>query len=201
MAPYLNAKLLGSCALAVAMATASPVVSQEFGNWDTDDEAGISQPEWNSGLDQNGLYDDLDTDNDSQLSEDEFNAGASDAFESDPGSRQQATIGDGSAYDRWDTDGDGHLSENEFRAGTYQSFDGNGDGLIDNREFPRFGAGGGSGAGLDVPSLQGERGGGGVGGGSDIGGATDFGGDNDTGVGSGHGGATGGGGTSIGGGI
>lgn len=181
MARNLDAKLLGSCALAVAMAVASPVLAQEFGNWDTDDEEGISQPEWNSGLDQNGIYDDLDTDSDSQLSEDEFNAGASDAFQFDPGSGQQATIDDGSAYDRWDADGDGQLSENEFRAGSYQSFDGNADGLIDNREFPRFGAGGGTGSGLDVPSLQGERGGGGVGGDSDIGGATGLGGDSATG--------------------
>lgn len=154
---YLRALLVGAAAGAL-LAAASPAPAQQLGNWDSDDDLGISQPEWDSGVDENGIFDRMDRDNSGDLSEDELNAGVSDAFLFEPG--LSGSFGQESAYQRWDADDDGSISENEFRAGSYQSFDTNRDGLLDDNEFPRLRQ---LGAGRDYPSLQGPRGGGGVG--------------------------------------
>lgn len=158
--------LLAGCAVVALAASATPAAAQDAASWDTDAEQGISQAEWQSGLQRDGIYDRLDTDSNGEISEQEFNAGVSYAYDYDPNAVLNLPADSDDLYDRWDRDGDGVLSESEFGAGSYAAFDSNADGRIDVPEFPRLGN---QGAGRDVPSLQGQRGGGGVGGTGNVG--------------------------------
>lgn len=181
--------LLAGCAAGALAAGAAPAVAQDASSWNTDGKAGISQPEWQAGLERNGTFDRLDSDGNGAISESEFEAGVSDSYDYDPGAEMNLSADSDTLYERWDSDGDGTLSKDEFGTGSYAAIDTNSDGRIDPPEFPRLGT---QGAGRNVPSLQGQRGGGGVGGSGDVGVDTDIGGGvgNDPGV-------RGGGGVSI----
>lgn len=74
-------KILGVGTLGALMAFAAPVVADVFDDWDTDNEAGISDDEWDAGFGENGIFDTWDADADGTLTEDEFNTGVYDAYD------------------------------------------------------------------------------------------------------------------------
>ncbi len=69
--------------VAASLITAAPANAQEFGEWDADDNAGLSAEEFNAGFGENGVYDEWDTDDDGALSEEEFNNGVFGGYDDD----------------------------------------------------------------------------------------------------------------------
>ena len=80
---------------AAALLTASPLVAQEFSEWDEDGDAAVSEEEFGTGFGEAGVYDSWDEDGDGALSEEEFNTGVFDGYDSDDsGAIEEPEFGD-----------------------------------------------------------------------------------------------------------
>lgn len=90
-------KLIGSAALAATMAAGTVAYAEDNGwaDWDADQSGDISQDEWDTGFEDEGLYSDWDADGDGALNEDEFGTGI---------------------FNTYDRDGDGVWNEEEYNA-------------------------------------------------------------------------------------
>lgn len=88
-------KLLGSIALATAMAGGTVAYAEENGwsNWDTDGSGDLSSEEWDAGFNDEGVYSEWDENGDGALTEQEFGEGV---------------------FNSYDKDGDGTWNEEEY---------------------------------------------------------------------------------------
>jgi Ca2+-binding EF-hand superfamily protein len=72
---------------------------REYGNnfqaWDMNEDSTLDSNEFNTGVEQKGIFNDWDADGDTRYSREEVNNGM---------------------FDRWDTDRDGYLNNNEYSA-------------------------------------------------------------------------------------
>ena len=88
-------KMLLSSAAVGALVASAPAIAADYNEWNTDNEAGITEEEWGAGFDETGAFDEWDEDDDGFLDEDEFTAGV---------------------FGGYDEDDDGILTEEEFGA-------------------------------------------------------------------------------------
>lgn len=123
---------LGVCALALSLFSA-PAAALQFGDWDTDNEAGLTSDEYRAGFEATGTFDDWDANDDDMLSREELDQGI--------GENEQAfsaRFGSDPIAD-WDADGDEALSEDEFYEGTYSVYDADDNDVIEEPEFGDLG--------------------------------------------------------------
>lgn len=128
-----------------ALALAAPAAAANMTDWDANSDAGLSNQEFRSGFESNGVFNRWDADNDGVLTENEFDSGLGDktaAF----GER----FGDGDVYSEWDADSDGSLTDDEFYEGVYAGYDDDEDNIIEEPEFGDVGDDIGDGGLFDV---------------------------------------------------
>jgi hypothetical protein len=129
---HLTAKLAGT-AMAVMLA-ASPAIAVEFGDWNTNSDAGLDTSEFRAGFQSSGAFGQWDTDGDGSLSQSEFDAVRS--------SNQEAftsRYGNDNPFAEWDANNDEALNEDEFYNSLYSGYDDDDDNVITQAEFDDVG--------------------------------------------------------------
>lgn len=142
---HLSARV-GAVALSLAL-FATPALAVDYGvwdSWDTVDPLGIDYNEYESGLDEVGVFDEWDADNDGFLAEKEFNDGVGDNDDV-----WDSRFG-GNAFFDWDADDDNRLSKDEFYENSYAVYDADDDNVIEEPEFGDLGDDAGDGGLFDV---------------------------------------------------
>ena len=87
-------KLAGISAVALSL-VATPLAAQDVGEWDTDDDSILSEEEFGTGFESEGVFGGWDEDGDGALSEDEFNAGVFGGYDADDsGAIEEPEFGD-----------------------------------------------------------------------------------------------------------
>lgn len=88
-------KNISGALLAISMVGIGGAIAQEenYSNWNTDGNEGLSYEEWDSGFDDEGIFDSWDSDGNGTLTEEEYNRGV---------------------YDSYDANNDGMIDEEEF---------------------------------------------------------------------------------------
>nr|WP_297457765.1 hypothetical protein [uncultured Halomonas sp.] len=86
---------IGGLVLAFSLVGAGSALAQEqnYSDWDTDGNDGISYEEWNAGFDHESVFEEWDADGNGTLDNDEYGQGV---------------------YDAYDDNGDGVIDEPEF---------------------------------------------------------------------------------------
>ncbi|MFC4171216.1 hypothetical protein ACFOYU_03945 [Microvirga sp. GCM10011540] len=134
---------LGVCAFGL-MLIAAPANAAEFGEWDANADARLTNEEFRTNFEQAGIFNDWDQNNDLGLSEREFEAGIG-----DDATAFNTRFGE-DAFNEWDVNNDNLLSNNELYDGVYASYDSNGDKVIQEPEFGDIGDDMGDGGLWDV---------------------------------------------------
>lgn len=123
---------------------AAPVMAAEYGDWDSDGTAGISDTEFRTGFNENKAFDTWDADDSGTLTETEFKEGL--------GDKDQAfneRYGDG-WFGEWDANSDSAIGEDEYYDGLYSSYDADNNNVIEEPEFGDLGDDMGDGGWFDV---------------------------------------------------
>lgn len=119
-----------SLGLVAAPATAAThTISNDFGTWDANGDAGIDNQEFCTGFQNAGIYENWDTDADGALSQTEYDAGLGEndaAFEERFGA---------DVFNTWDADNSGALSEQEYCNAAYAGYDADESNVIEEPEF------------------------------------------------------------------
>lgn len=95
-----------------------------FSQWDMDQQQGLNQDEFTTGLQDQGTFGDWDADGDGMIDQQDFQNAFGDADWYDEG-----------LFNEWDMDGDGNLMEEEVSQGLFEEWDENGDGVLTQDEF------------------------------------------------------------------
>lgn len=138
-----NISRIGIYAFGLVLA-AAPVSAAEFGIWDTNRDAGLTNDEFRSGFEKTGVFNEWDADKNLALTESEFDMGLGDnatAF--------NTRFGD-DAFNDWDVNNDNSLTDGEFYDGVYASYDNDGNKIIEEPEFGDVGDDMGDGGFWDV---------------------------------------------------
>ena len=121
-----------------------------FGDWDTDGDQMVTRKEFQQGVTDQGVYDDLDTDNDNQVSEDELKNWVFGVWDADNDGNlteeeyeertEQFDEYEWGEFDEWNTDGDALLTDTEFMTGEagsdlFDEWDADDTNFIDDNEF------------------------------------------------------------------
>ncbi|MCB8838533.1 hypothetical protein [Aurantimonas sp. VKM B-3413] len=88
-------KLTAAAAFAVSLTAGAAFAQNAYSDWNTDNDAGVSQEEFNTAFDKGGVYDSWDTDDDGVLSKSEFDTGVYGAYDrDDSGAIEEPEFGD-----------------------------------------------------------------------------------------------------------
>lgn len=127
---------------------ALPAAAAEFGEWNTDGDAGLTRNEFDTRFGGLGVYNKWDADRNGIISQSEWQAGIGNR-----GADLNTRFGvapDGDLYTQWNTDGADGLTEQEFNTGIYGGYDRNRNNVIEEPEFGDLGDDIGDGGFWDV---------------------------------------------------
>ena len=132
----MKTKFFTGAALALILA-GNPVLAQEWADWDTDADLGLTEEEFTAGATEQDVFGGWDADESGVLDEDEFYGGVYNSWdmdddlqvseaefgENDIGWFTEADYGDTEYgdYGYWDTDASGYIDEEEYGAGIYDT--------------------------------------------------------------------------------
>ena len=90
-----NLSKLAGISAVIASLTAAPLMAQDVGEWDTDEDTMLTEEEFGEGFGERGVFGEWDEDQDEMLTEDEFNRGVFGQYDRDEtGAIEEPEFGD-----------------------------------------------------------------------------------------------------------